>query len=98
MLSGITRTATHFAITVKKLYVLYKISVQNKGVCPIDKQQLLFACYCLNRVGGFHFQSSSIESFVIEKFVVSGSCYNIILMSKIKCLSKNNFQTLELFV
>ena len=104
MLSGIAGTATHFAITVKKnitgnkLYVLYKTSVQNKSVCPIDKQQLLFACYCLNRAGGFHFQSISIESFLIEKFVVSGSCYNIISISKIRCLSKNHFQTLELLV
>ena len=104
MLSGIAGTATHFAITVKKniagnkLYVLYKTSVQNKSVCPIDKQQLLFACYSLNRAGGFHFQSIFIESFLTEKFVVSGSCYNIISISKIRCLSKNNFQTLELLV
>ena len=50
-----------------------KNSVQNQSVRPIEKQQLLFAFYYLNRVGGFHFQSISIEIFLSEKFIVSGS-------------------------
>ena len=53
---------------------MQKKSVQNQIVCPIEKQQLLFAFYYLNRAGGFHFQSISIEIFLSEKFVVSGSC------------------------
>ena len=122
MFSGISRIATHFAITVKKniignkLYVpklpckiaekilfklvsksleifckfqawpnliykarlgkqkkVYKTSVQNQSVCPIEKQQLLFTFCYLNKAGGFPFQSISIEIFLSEKFVVSGS-------------------------
>ena len=119
MFSGISRTATHFTITVKKnvlqlLCVNYmscsyfvkkllfklisksleifckfqawpnliyktrsgmqKKSVQNQSACSIEKQQLLFAFYYLNRAGGFHFQSISIEIFLSEKFAVSGRC------------------------
>ena len=52
---------------------MQKKSVQNQSVCPIEKQQLLFAFYYLNRGGDFHFQSISIEIFLSKKFVVSGS-------------------------
>ena len=75
-----------------------KSTVQNQSVCPIEKQQLLFAFYYLNKADSFHFKSISIEIFLSEKFVVSGSCWNIILMSKIRCPSKNNFQTLGLLI
>ena len=33
-------------------------------VCPIEKEELLFAFYYLNRAGGFRFQSISIEIFL----------------------------------
>ena len=53
---------------------MQKKSVQDQSVCPIEKQQLFFVFYYLNRASGFHFKSISIEIFLSEKFVVSGSC------------------------
>ena len=53
---------------------MQKKSVQNQRVCAIEKQQLFFVFYYLNRAGRFHFKSISIGIFFSEKFVVSGSC------------------------
>ena len=41
-----------------------KTSVQKPSVCPIEKQQLLYAFYYLTRADGFHFESIFTEIFV----------------------------------
>ena len=50
-----------------------KNRVKNQSLCPIEKQQLLFAFYYLKRPGGFHFQPIPIDIFRSDKFLVSGS-------------------------
>ena len=58
---------------------------------------LVFVLHYLSRTCSFHFQCISIENFYNDIFVVWGNYLNVFWMSKIRCLSKDNFRTSDAF-
>ena len=65
---------------------------QNQIVRPIEKnlEIMLFILYYLNRTCGFHFYC-----FPLKVFAMSFCSLNVVFMSKITYLLKNNFCTLD---
>ena len=75
-------------------------SACKRGVRPISEELkiLLFVCFYLNRICGFHFWCVLIESFCNDAFAVSGSCLNFVWLSKIRKFSENNFHTSDAYI
>ena len=67
-----------------------RIGAQNQSVRPTETQleTLLYVLYYFSRTCSFHFKCVSIKCVCNEFF-----CLIVVLMSKIRCVSKNNFYT-----
>ena len=66
--------------------------------CTSDREtagKIVFVLYYLKRTCRQLSFSISIKSFCKEAFLVSDSCLNIVLMSNIRCFSKNYSHTSE---
>ena len=75
---------------------MQKMGGQNQisRVIKTHLEIFLFLLDYLNRTCSFHFNSASIEGFLQLNFCP----LNVILMSKIRCVSKNNFHTSDVSV